>query len=219
MFTKLSKSKLIEYDMNREQISAVRRAKLKEWTRDHPIPEKEKSYFSQLINGTASFGEKAARRLETDYKMGLLYLDTPGQEQKQFETQSITTKNYPRVVGTARMGDKGYYLDLEGGDGYIEFEAEKGSIAIQVRGDSMFPAIRDGWYIIIEPSGQLSIGEYVLLKFKDERKMVKELLQIKSDSYVVMSVNGEERFTVMKEELVDVKAISAVVPPSKHKEH
>ena len=125
---------------------------------------------------------------------------------------------YPRVVGTARMGDKGYYLDLEGGNGHIEFEAAPGSIAIHVRGDSMYPAIRDGWYVIIEPSGKPTAGEYVLLGFNDGRKMVKELLMEKFDCYVVESVNGGERITIMKEELANMRAISAVVPPSKHKQ-
>lgn len=41
------------------------------------MPPKEKSYFSQLTKGDQSFGEKAARRLELDYKMGDRYLDTP----------------------------------------------------------------------------------------------------------------------------------------------
>jgi phage repressor protein C with HTH and peptisase S24 domain len=129
-----------------------------------------------------------------------------------------TNKNYPRVVGTAHMGDKGYYLDLDGGDGYLEFEAEEGAIAIHVRGDSMFPAIRDGWYIVIEPSHRPTLGEYVLLKFSNGRNMVKELLQVKDDCYVVMSVNTGERITAMKEDLIDIKGISAIVPPSKHKD-
>jgi phage repressor protein C with HTH and peptisase S24 domain len=126
--------------------------------------------------------------------------------------------NYPRVVGTARCGNEGYYLDLEGGDGYLEFEAEPGSIAIRIRGDSMHPAIRDGWYVVIEPSGKPAAGEYVLLKFKSGRNMVKELLQEKSDCYVVMSVSNGDRITAMKDELHDIHAISAVIPPSKHKE-
>lgn len=141
------------------------------------------------------------------------HTDTHGKPFVKQEPQ----RNYPRVVGTARMGDQGYYLDLDGGDGYVEFEAEPGAIAIQVRGDSMFPAIRDGWYIIIEPSAQPAMGEYVLLKFKNGKNMVKELIQVKSDCYVVMSVNGEERITAMKEDLHDIKGITAVVPPSKHK--
>lgn len=127
-------------------------------------------------------------------------------------------KNYPSVIGTAKCGDKGYYLDLDGGDGFIEFEASPGSIAIRIRGDSMYPAIRDGWFVVIEPGGRPTIGEYVLLKFRDGKKMVKELLQIKEDSFIVMSVNDGGRITAMKDDLEGIEAISAVVPPSKHKE-
>jgi hypothetical protein len=57
------------------QIVRNRRARLREWFDRHPIPEKEKSYISQLINGKASFGEKAAERLESEYGMGKGYLD------------------------------------------------------------------------------------------------------------------------------------------------
>lgn len=54
----------------------IRRARLKAWFKDRTLPEGEKSYLSQLINGRASFGEKAARRLEKTYKMPDRYLDT-----------------------------------------------------------------------------------------------------------------------------------------------
>lgn len=59
------------------EIVDTRRERLKEWFGDGPLPEKEKSYLSQLINGKASFGEKAARRLEKTYEMPTMYLDTP----------------------------------------------------------------------------------------------------------------------------------------------
>lgn len=52
-----------------------RRAQLRKWAEKNGAPSKEKSYFSQLINGNASFGEKAARRLEREYGMGDGYLD------------------------------------------------------------------------------------------------------------------------------------------------
>lgn len=54
-----------------------RRSRLKLWFSSRAIPEREKSYLSQLLNGKASFGEKAARRLERDYRMGDGYLDIP----------------------------------------------------------------------------------------------------------------------------------------------
>ncbi len=53
----------------------IRRAQLKAWFADRSLPEREKSYISQLISGKASFGEKAARRLENDYGMPDRYLD------------------------------------------------------------------------------------------------------------------------------------------------
>jgi hypothetical protein len=58
----------------------IRRLNLKNWLANNEVPQKEKSYFSQLVNGGASFGEKAARRLESQYKMGVGYLDTPQPE-------------------------------------------------------------------------------------------------------------------------------------------
>lgn len=137
---------------------------------------------------------------------------------KDFYSVAVPEKEYPRVIGTAQMGDKGYYLDLDGGDGYLEIEAASGSIAIRVRGDSMFPAIRDGWFIVIEPDTMPAVGEYVLLKMNDGKKMVKELLQVKDDCYIVMSVNGGERITAMKIDVENICAVSAIVPPSKHKE-
>ncbi len=55
----------------------IRRQNLRRWLETHPAPSREKSYFSQLATGVASFGEKAARRLESEYKMGDGYLDRP----------------------------------------------------------------------------------------------------------------------------------------------
>lgn len=54
-----------------------RRARLRQWFSTRSVPAKEKSYLSQLMGGKAPFGEKAARRLEADYKMGEKYLDQP----------------------------------------------------------------------------------------------------------------------------------------------
>ncbi len=53
----------------------TRRSRLREWVVRNGVPQKERSYFSQLLSGTVSFGEKAARRLEDDYAMGLYFLE------------------------------------------------------------------------------------------------------------------------------------------------
>jgi hypothetical protein len=56
-------------------IVEIRRANLRRWVAENGTPAKERSMFSQL-QSTGSFGEKVARRLEDQYKMGHLYLDT-----------------------------------------------------------------------------------------------------------------------------------------------
>lgn len=61
--------------MNKISMKNIRQKKLKEWFSNKTLPEKEKSYLSQLLNGKASFGERAARRLEKDYHMPKGYLD------------------------------------------------------------------------------------------------------------------------------------------------
>jgi phage repressor protein C with HTH and peptisase S24 domain len=123
------------------------------------------------------------------------------------------------VVGTAKMGDDGYYDEVSSipgaGDGHIEIAVDDpNAYGIRVRGQSMFPAIRDGWYVLVKPNGTPQEGEYVLLKLADGRKMVKELLFRRAGSIEVMSVNGGERLTFELSELEGIQAIGAVVSPS-----
>ncbi len=56
-------------------IQDTRRANLRAWAQKHGTPSKEKSYFSQILSGTSPIGERAARRLERDYRMGEGFLD------------------------------------------------------------------------------------------------------------------------------------------------
>lgn len=47
---------------------------MRRWVAEHGTPPKEKSLFSQL-KSTGSFGERVARRLEDQYRMGYGFLD------------------------------------------------------------------------------------------------------------------------------------------------
>jgi len=124
------------------------------------------------------------------------------------------------VVGTAKLGSDGFYEEMSpvvgAGDGHIEIATEDpNAYGLRVRGQSMFPAIRDGWYVLVEPNGRPAIGEYVLVKLITGQKMVKELLNSRAGSYEVVSVNGGERMTFHSSEIDSVQAVGAVVSPSK----
>ncbi|OZI36309.1 hypothetical protein CEG14_14960 [Bordetella genomosp. 1] len=125
------------------------------------------------------------------------------------------------VIGTAQLGENGFYEMLEypagHGDGYIRYKSkDPNAYVLKVRGDSMKPAIRNGWYIVVEPSGTPTPGEYVVLQLEDGRKMAKELLfhHPRTRDIEVMSVNGEVRMSIPGSALVSVHPICAVVPPS-----
>ena len=62
-------------------IKEIRQRRLKEWFESRTVPQRESSYISQLIGGKASFGEKAARRLEGTYEMPAMYLDEPFEDE------------------------------------------------------------------------------------------------------------------------------------------
>ncbi|HWT21662.1 MAG TPA: S24 family peptidase [Variovorax sp.] len=126
------------------------------------------------------------------------------------------------VVGTARMGEDGFYDEISsvpgGGDGHIEITTEDpDAYCLRLRGQSMFPAIRDGWYVLIEPNGEPQEGEYVLIKLRDGRRMVKELMYRRKLSIEVMSVNGGERLSFDYSDLDErgMQPVVAVVSPSK----
>ena len=131
--------------------------------------------------------------------------------------------SFVAVVGMAKMGEDGYYEEISSmqgsGDGRIEtYSKDKNAYALKVRGDSMSPAIRDGWFVVVEPNSSPTVGEYVLVKLKNGQRMVKELLYERSDSIAVMSINGQHRHTINHEDLDEnrgLQAIVSILPPSK----
>jgi hypothetical protein len=56
---------------------ATRRERLRLALAGRQIKAEDQSYVSQLLSGRASFGEKAARRLERDYLLPAMSLDEP----------------------------------------------------------------------------------------------------------------------------------------------
>lgn len=139
------------------------------------------------------------------------------------QTPISRTPSFVPVVGMAKLGDNGFYEEISSvpgnGDGTVEaYSTDLGAYALRVRGDSMFPAIRDGWYVVVEPHGRRTPGEYILIKLLNGQKMVKELIMERSDSITVVSVNGDKRRTILREEIDNhygIQSVSAILPPSK----
>lgn len=80
------------------EITETRRIQLRHWFSERTIPPKEKSYLSQLMTGTASFGERAARRLERDYGMGHMYLDRVESPEEKASDVDVAYRSGDSVV-------------------------------------------------------------------------------------------------------------------------
>jgi phage repressor protein C with HTH and peptisase S24 domain len=138
--------------------ATIRRLQLRAWFEHRTLPEKEKSYLSQLINGKSSFGEKAARRIELDYGMNPGYLDqdapTNGPHEPDDDFVPVS-----RVLLKVSAGVTGFRVEhLEGNGPPIFFRADwfaqKGYkaerlYALKVSGESMEPGLWDGDLIVI----------------------------------------------------------------------
>lgn len=122
----------------KSQMAEIRRANLKRWFLEKQLPDKDKSFISQLITGkTESFGEKAARRLERDHGIPELYLDnldiaTTDLSNSKFHGSSvnITTANQinhgARLITQPEQGASHThridYLDVRAAAGLTGFE-------------------------------------------------------------------------------------------------
>src|SRR5690606_8419192 len=153
--------------------------------------------------------------LDKDHKNSVAYKDSEASYVGKAPARTLIP-----VLGIAQLGENGWYEEVQsiGSEGYIEhFSNDAEAYVLKVKGDSMFPAIRNNWYVVVEPNAAVVIGEYVAIRQTDGRKMVKELLNKNSEEVSLMSVNGGNRLTVPLEKIDVIHAVAAVV--SRSEEH
>lgn len=173
-----------------------------------------------------SIGGRLARDLEHELKLSTGALDYPLMEVED-ERQAPPAQPKPQkrsgapVVGRVQAGADGYWTDSQhpagGGDGFIEVPTkDPNAYALQVVGNSMAPAIRPGWYIVVEPNGEPQPGEFVVVKLNDGRKMVKEFLFHRAGQWSFESINQDHnRIVVTDAEIEAVHPVAYTVPPSR----
>lgn len=122
------------------------------------------------------------------------------------------------IVGIAQLGQGGYWINLELAEGFVEtYSRDEDAYALLLKGDSMSPAIRDGWVAVCEPNHRLVPGEYVMVTTTDGQSMVKELLFENDEAVSLMSVNSAygERRTIPRKEIDRIHYVGNILAPSK----
>jgi phage repressor protein C with HTH and peptisase S24 domain len=107
----------------------------------------------------------------------------------------------PRVVqsvpllGFAQAGAGGYFTDggFPAGKGWDEVGLpsvnDEHAYALEISGDSMKPAYRDGDVIVVSPGSPIRRGDRVVVKTKDGEVMVKELKRRTAKTLELSSLN------------------------------
>ncbi|WP_336043909.1 S24 family peptidase [Acinetobacter junii] len=141
---------------------------------------------------------------------------------KVIEKPIIISKRWVPVKAYSKMGMDGFFTDMgyegNGGDGYIPTHSAGGrAYGIKGTGDSMYPAIRNGWYVVCDPDAEPTPTEFVQVCLKDGRCTIKEFIGIHNNVLNLLAVNGGEKLTFDMDEVESITAITDIVPPSQHK--
>lgn len=122
------------------------------------------------------------------------------------------------IVGTAQLGNDGYWLGLDNAEGWVEsWSRDEDAYALRLKGDSMAPAIRSGWIAVCEPNHRLVPGEYVMVTTTDGQSMVKELLFENEEGVNLASVNSAygERRVIAWADVEKIHYVGNILAPSK----
>jgi phage repressor protein C with HTH and peptisase S24 domain len=102
-----------------------------------------------------------------------------------------------QLIGLAEAGGGGYFDDagFPVGRGWdeIPFPAinDEHAYALEISGNSMEPAYRDGTIILISPAASIRRGDRVVVKTREGEVMVKELKRRTAKTVELRSVNTE----------------------------
>ncbi|MDO8875339.1 MAG: helix-turn-helix transcriptional regulator [Pseudolabrys sp.] len=103
------------------------------------------------------------------------------------------------LIGFAEAGTGGYFDDggFPVGKGWEETTlptvTDEHAYALEISGDSMKPAYRDGDVIVVSPAAPVRKGDRVVVKTKNGEVMVKELKRKNAKSIELKSLNAEHR--------------------------
>ena len=118
-----------------------------------------------------------------------------------FDTFVSLIEDTPRVVqsvpllGFAQAGAGGYFTDggFPAGKGWDEVGLpsvnDEHAYALEISGDSMKPAYRDGDIIVVSPGTPIRRGDRVVVKTSDGEVMVKELKRRTAKTLELSSLN------------------------------
>lgn len=187
------------------------------------------SQIGQWLSGERNISEMSARRIEIAASKPRGWMDAASEPSESTrpptdadwngrpETLVRLRRHLVPVVGKAKLGDDGFFAELEypvgHGDGYVDCPTDDpNAYALHCVGSSMLPRIKPGEYVVMEPGRQVVPGDEVLVRSSDGRVMVKELLYIRDGQVHLGSVNDNQpKLAIPIQEIDRMHYVAAIV--------
>jgi phage repressor protein C with HTH and peptisase S24 domain len=187
------------------------------------------SALSQLEGGQTK-GVKPENLIALARRLGISPEElVTGQARNNLPKSGVNLRETPRayrsfrdvpIVGNviATPEGDGFFDDMGfppgAGEAYLPWPTrDPNAYALRVKGDSMQPRIRPGEMLVVEPSVRAEPGADVVVRTRDGRKMVKQLLFRRGKEVTLGSVNiAHKQVTISVEEIESMHVVSAIVP-------
>ncbi|WP_421174142.1 LexA family transcriptional regulator [Aeromonas enteropelogenes] len=123
-----------------------------------------------------------------------------------------------RVIGEAILGIDGAVAMTEERDGWLKiYSDDPDAFGLRVKGDSMWPRIKSGEYVLIEPNTKVCAGDEVFVRTVEGHNMIKVLGYERDGEYQFTSINQDHRpITLPYDEVVAVEFVAGILKQSRH---
>lgn len=182
--------------------------------------------LSQLLgeNSFRNIGDRTARKIELSLGLPNGWMDSihhPHPQNDELEFAGSIRDGYVPVIGEAIMGVDGSVDMIELCAGFLQiFSADKDAYGLRVKGDSMFPRIHSGEFVVIEPNTTVHSGDEVFVRTSEGKNMIKVMTKTRDGNYVLSSINNEHKpITIDADQVEKMHFVSAIVKHTRYVDH
>ncbi|MEH5066400.1 S24 family peptidase [Enterobacter hormaechei] len=189
--------------------------------------EREPSYISRMLYPEGKAGRKRIADdmmeiIENAFSLPRGWMDSITSEMpsanEELEFAGNIRAGYVPVIGEAVLGVDGSVDMIEFRAGWLRiYSGDKDAYGLKVKGDSMWPRIQSGEYVVIEPNTTVHAGDEVFVRTKDGHNMIKIMNKTRDGDYQFSSVNSDHRpITLSVDDVVKIHFVSAIVKHTRY---
>lgn len=189
--------------------------------------EREPSYISRMLYPEGKAGRKRIADdmmeiIENAFSLPRGWMDSIASEMpsanEELEFAGSIRAGYVPVIGEAVLGVDGSVDMIEFRAGWLRiYSGDKDAYGLKVKGDSMWPRIQSGEYVVIEPNTTVHAGDEVFVRTKDGHNMIKIMNKTRDGDFQFSSVNSDHRpITLSANDVVKMHFVSAIVKHTRY---